>query len=138
MTTGTIIQLNQARGFGFIAPDGGGDDVFVHVEQLNDNARGVGVGTRVRFERMEGQRGYKAFDVSVLEGPSVASPARKPVVTEKSEGDDETVEVIPARQYTQEITDALIASCPTMTVAEIVTVRDVLSASARQRGWLEE
>lgn len=149
MTTGTIIQLNQTRGYGFIAPDGGGEDVFVHVEQLKDGVRGVGVGTRVRFERMEGQRGYKAFDVTVLEGPidsappmpeaAVASPSPNTVVApDQSEGDDDAVDVIGERQYTQEITDALIASCPAMTVAQIVAVRNALSASARQRGWLED
>ena len=138
MDTGRIVQLNHARGFGFIAPDGGGDDVFLHVEQLNGSVSAVSIGTRVRFERIEGQRGYKALDVTVLDEPSGGSPSRRTTVGEPSDVDEDLSEVISTRQYGREITDVLIGSCPDMTVAQIVRVRNLLSESARQRGWLED
>jgi cold shock CspA family protein len=128
--TGRIIQFNQTRGYGFIAPDGGGDDVFIHSEELKGQARGVQAGTRVQFEVMDGARGQKAFDVTVLGGtaPSGGRPF----------ADDELSDVITAAEYGAEITDALIACCPDIRAGQIVEIRDRLTGAARKRGWIED
>ena len=126
--TGRIIQFNQTRGYGFIAPDGGGEDVFIHSEELKGQARGVQAGTRVQFEVVDGARGQKAYDVMVLGGPVQSPPF----------ADDELSEVISAPEYGAEITDALITFCPDIRAAQIVEIRDRLTASARKRGWIED
>lgn len=135
MVTGRIVQFNQARGYGFIAPDDGGDDVFLHSEELKPYQDSVRVGTRVRFEVVDGQRGLKAYDVTVLE-----TPAPKPKVGRSGAdpNDEDMSEVIPAIEYGREITDALIAFCPDVTAAQIVEIRDRLTLAARKRGWVED
>lgn len=51
MTTGTVKWFNRVRGYGFIAPDFGPKDVFVHVSALgSDAAAGIDEGERVEFE----------------------------------------------------------------------------------------
>ncbi len=138
MVTGRVVQFNQTRGYGFVAPDGGGEDVFLHAEELKAYPDPVRVGMRVEFEVVEGQRGGKAFDVRVLSAPrspSGAAPTRSSGV---DPDDDELTEVIPADEYAREITDALIAFCPEMTAAQIVKIRERLTGAARQRGWLDD
>lgn len=133
MVTGRIVQFNQTRGYGFIAPDGGGDDVFLHSEELKAYGHAVRIGTRVQFEVLDGQRGLKAFDVTVLDPPQQDDrPARA------EGGDDELSEVITAVEYAREVTDALIAFCPNVTAAQIVEIRQRLTVSARRRGWVED
>ncbi|MGA8117844.1 MAG: cold shock domain-containing protein [Actinocatenispora sp.] len=131
------MQFNQTRGYGFIAPDTGGEDVFLHVEELKAYPDTVRVGTRLEFEVVEGQRGGKAFDVRVLDAPR---PAGRPAVRPASSDvdDDELTDVIPAEEYAREITDALITYCPEITAAQIVKIRERLTASARQRRWLDD
>jgi CspA family cold shock protein len=124
--TGRIIQFNQIRGYGFIAPDGGGEDVFIHSEELKGHARGVQAGTRVQFDVVDGARGQKAYDVTVLGGVSSRL------------ADDELSDVISAVEYGGEVTDALITFCPDIRAAQIVEIRDRLTASARRRGWIED
>jgi CspA family cold shock protein len=133
MVTGRIVQFNQTRGYGFIAPDGGGDDVFLHSEELKAYGHAVRIGTRVQFEVLDGQRGLKAFDVTVLDPPS-----RESRPTQPDAGEDDLSEVITAVEYAREITDALIAFCPNVTAAQIVEIRQRLTVSARRRGWLED
>ena len=128
--TGRIIQFNQTRGYGFIAPDGGGEDVFIHSEELKGQARGVHAGTRVQFEVVDGARGQKAYDVTVLGG--VLAALGPPFA------DDELSDVISAADYGGEITDALITFCPDIRAAQIVEIRERLTALARKRGWVED
>src|SRR3981189_361311 len=116
MVTGRIVQFNQTRGYGFIAPDGGGDDVFLHSEELKAYGHAERIGTKVQFDVLDGQRGLKAFDVTVLDPPD---PGRG-LGTRDGAGDDELSEVLPAVEYAREITDALIAFCPNVTAAQIV------------------
>ena len=59
--------FNSVQGFGFIAPDGGGDDVFVHYSEIQGNGfRSLDENQRVEFEIGQGQKGPQAQDVRVL------------------------------------------------------------------------
>jgi CspA family cold shock protein len=64
MTTGTVKWFNDAKGFGFIIPEEGGEDVFVH----HSNIQGTGFktlaeGQSVSFEMEQGQKGWSATNV---------------------------------------------------------------------------
>jgi CspA family cold shock protein len=63
MNEGTIKFFNEAKGFGFITPNGGGQDVFVHASGLNENVR---ENDRVSYSVENGQRGPSAVDVNVI------------------------------------------------------------------------
>jgi CspA family cold shock protein len=67
MPTGTVKWFNDAKGFGFIAPEGGGDDIFVHFSAINANGfRTLKEGEKVSFEVVEGPKGAQAAGVQVL------------------------------------------------------------------------
>jgi CspA family cold shock protein len=64
MATGTVKWFNDAKGYGFIAPDGGGKDVFVHFSAISgDGFRTLAEGAKVEFEVREGQKGPEAANV---------------------------------------------------------------------------
>jgi CspA family cold shock protein len=62
MSNGTVKFFNDAKGFGFITPDDGGKDVFVHVNGLTDEIR---EGDKVAFDVEEGKKGLNAVNVTV-------------------------------------------------------------------------
>jgi CspA family cold shock protein len=67
MTIGTVKFFNSAKGFGFIAPDGGGKDVFVHVSAVEAaGLRTLGEGQKVNFDIQPDARGSKAANLSVV------------------------------------------------------------------------
>ena len=64
-TKGTVKFFNTAKGFGFIAPDGGGKDIFVHETAVERAGwRGLAEGQRVSFETESDPRGMKAVNLS--------------------------------------------------------------------------
>ena len=66
--TGTVKFFNQTKGFGFITPDEGGNDVFVHVTAVESSGIGaLDEGMRVSFETEPDKRGKgpKAIDLQV-------------------------------------------------------------------------
>lgn len=74
--TGTVKWFNEAKGFGFILPDGGGSDVFVHVSALAAaGAQTLGEGQRVSFDVAQDRGKTMAADLK-LEGPTPAPQPR--------------------------------------------------------------
>ena len=65
MTTGTVKFFNTTKGFGFIAPEDGSKDVFVHVSAVESSGLGyLTEGQRVNFEVQPDARGPKAVNLS--------------------------------------------------------------------------
>ena len=63
MSNGTVKFFNDGKGFGFITPDDGGKDVFVHVNGLNGLQ--INEGDKVSYDVEEGQKGLNAVNVSL-------------------------------------------------------------------------
>jgi len=64
MSNGTVKFFNDDKGFGFITPDDGSKDVFVHVKGLN--GRSISEGDKVSYDTQEGQKGLNAVNVTVI------------------------------------------------------------------------
>ena len=66
MRFGTVKWFNDAKGFGFIAPEDGGEDVFVHFSAINSKGfRSLQEGQSVRFNVVKGPKGWQAENVEV-------------------------------------------------------------------------
>jgi cold shock protein len=78
MPSGTVKWFNDAKGFGFIEPDGGGDDVFAHFSAVQmEGFRTLKQGSRVTYELMQGPKGNLAQNIQAVDAPvSAGAEAR--------------------------------------------------------------
>jgi len=150
-STGRVIRFDESKGYGFIAPDDGGEDVFVHANELTDRGLRVSTGTHVEFQVIDGGRGLKAYDVRVLDEqrPQRTAPVSESQVTEagnhrveqspkvRSPTDDELFEVLSEREFVEQITELLLTNASQLTGAVIVELRGHLLEFARKNGWVE-
>lgn len=71
MSTGQVKWFNNAKGFGFILPEGGGSDLFVHYSAIRmDGYKTLKAGQAVVFDTVEGPKGLHAANIQPLEDPS--------------------------------------------------------------------
>ncbi|TCK18208.1 putative cold-shock DNA-binding protein [Thiogranum longum] len=65
MATGTVKWFNESKGFGFIAPSDGSDDVFVHFSSIQgDGFKTLAEGQSVNFDTEQGPKGLQATNVT--------------------------------------------------------------------------
>ena len=64
MATGTVKWFNDSKGYGFITPDGGGDDLFIHHSEIKvEGYASLAENQKVQFEIGEGKKGPCAINV---------------------------------------------------------------------------
>src|SRR5437763_9200098 len=79
MATGTVKWFNDAKGFGFIEPDGGGSDVFAHFSAIAmDGFKTLKQGSRVTFEIQQGPKGQLAQNIVAEPGMIKTSDSSMP------------------------------------------------------------
>jgi len=68
MANGTVKWFNDAKGFGFIEPEGGGEDVFAHFSAIQmEGFRTLKQGSHVSFELVQGPKGKLAQNIILVE-----------------------------------------------------------------------
>ena len=85
MATGTVKWFNAEEGFGFIAPDDGGADVFASYSSISSSGyRSLDENQRVEFDVTRGPRGLQAKNIHAvgpLEGPGAGGGSERPAPT---------------------------------------------------------
>ena len=74
MQSGIVKWFNNAKGFGFILPEGGGADIFVHYSSIDmDGYKTLKAGQAVSFETVNGPKGLHATNIQAPEGAQTTS-----------------------------------------------------------------
>lgn len=83
MKTGIVKWFNNAKGFGFILPEGGGADIFAHYSSIDmDGYKTLKAGQPVTFETINGPKGLHATEIQAAKSDSVVEVT--PITTENS------------------------------------------------------
>ncbi|MGQ4418632.1 cold-shock protein [Streptomyces sp. SAS_269] len=146
MVAGRVVRFDGSRGYGFIAPDDGTEDVFLHVNDLLIPEQQLRPGLAVEFEVEEGDRGLKASAVKMAPASTGRPPALVggggavpfPVAVRQPDGDDSLCDVLTPDEYLHEVTEILLAAAPSLTGEQILQVRLGLLRFGRNHGWTED
>jgi CspA family cold shock protein len=153
MARGKVVRFDQVKGYGFVAPLEGGEDVFLHANDLMDDKSLIRTGATVEYVLEYGDRGPKASSVHLVsrardpgdDGP-VREVQRRLASSSSSSSDDpdsetseeDFVDVLSERNYLREVTEALLVVEPGLTGAQIRATRLRLLDVAKRYGWVDD
>lgn len=85
MQHGTVKFFNEEKGFGFIIPADGGENIFIHISKLGDLI--IREGDKVTFDTQEGRKGLEAVNVNLADEviAAEAAMAEAPMAEEATE-----------------------------------------------------
>jgi cold shock protein len=135
---GKIVSFDEARGYGFIAPRSGGEDVFVHASDFGEHKHLAQPGAPVEYEQEEGDRGLKVVSVRIIGAP----PRRREAAANggqprPADADADMCDVLSGQELSDEVTEALIAAVPSLTGGQIAEARQQIVALAKTHGWVD-
>lgn len=85
MSTGQVKWFNNAKGFGFILPDGGGGDLFAHYSAIAmEGYKTLKAGQAVSFDIIEGPKGLHAANIMAIKGEGASVMAGEAVAAASS------------------------------------------------------
>ena len=163
---GKVLRFDPVRGYGFIVPDSGGEDVFLHANDLLDEKHLIKTGTIVEFDVEAGERGLKACGVQIRSGAAVPgavmrpatptplstmpgypapfpTPPPTPAMRAKSDrsvddSDEGVCDVLSSKDLQLEVTELLLDLEPSLTGRQILAVRARFTGLAMSHGWVED
>ncbi|MEU8520117.1 cold shock domain-containing protein [Streptomyces sp. NPDC048577] len=147
MVIGRVVRFDSVKGYGFIAPEHGGEDVFLHVNDLRVPESSIRQGLRVEFEIEQGDRGLKASSVRLAGGipggrptggAATGFPGRSESPSGQAvDGEDVLCDVLDSAEYLRDVTEVLLESAPSLTAEHILQVRLGMLRFAKNHGWVE-
>lgn len=154
MAVGRVLRFDSVKGYGFIEPEDGGEDLFLHVNDLLVEKSLIRAGTVVEFDAEVGDKGMKAARVHVpvrhlstaVGGPPDFAPgtgSARPsggasVTADSGVEDDELCVVLSREEFTREMTELLLKIEPALSGPQILAVRGCLASVAARYRWLED
>lgn len=132
MTVGRVIRYDEARGYGFITPMGGGADIFVHANDLVTADRELRPGVQVSFEIFPSDRGLKAYAVQVIDDAEASAQ----LTSSWRPGRPGTP--VAEAQYRREVAAVITAENADLTPEQASSLCHRLVDVARRQGWLHD
>jgi cold shock protein len=142
MATGKILQFDADRGYGFLAADDGGEDIFLHASVFDGDPGELAPGMPLEFQIMAGDRGRKAYAAHFAEEKKPA-PLPAPVLSPQAFSimeaaeEEQLCDVLSQAEFGTELTELLLRTLPALTGAQILEVRQGLLEFAKTRGWVD-
>jgi cold shock protein len=139
MATGRVLQFDQARGYGFVAAEDGGEDVFLHASVFDGDSSELVPGMLIEFEVMAGDRGRKAYAAHLAPGEpgDEVRPAEVVAGGPAAADEEQLCDVLSAPEFSQEITEMLLNVVPAVRGDHILEIRQGMLEFARKHGWVD-
>jgi cold shock CspA family protein len=120
-----------------VVPDDGGDDVFIHANDVGFDKGLLVTGARLSFEKADGRRGAKAWNIELVEPAPPAREIEKSAAGHSRTVDDGLCDVLTAKEFTEEVTEVFLTAAPSITAGALLAVRQHLLQFAYNHGWIE-
>jgi CspA family cold shock protein len=141
LVKGRILRFDEVRGYGFIAPREGGEDVFMHANDLVDEKRLYQEGSEVEFFIEMGEKGPKASEIRLIHQSAAhkiprTTPEFRAQQPSNYQSNETERNIASIAQFSAELTDALLDSVDTLSAGEIKQVRACVIELVQARGWV--
>ncbi|MFC8828828.1 cold shock domain-containing protein [Streptomyces sp. NPDC057137] len=134
LQVGRVLRFDEVRGYGFIVPSEGDEDVFMHANDLLDEKYQYKAGSEVEYYLEMGDKGPKASQIRLVNAPAPkgSSSGMGPVDPHGDYSD-----VLSTVELRNELTEALLQADGSLTGDQIKRARSSVIELARSHGWLE-